>query len=102
MDEVTFSEGGKQITMVKRHKVTPRRGTPAATPRPMPAPRPHRSLARVPLQQGDELADGQRSAEAVPLALVLAGFPIATGQIRCFLPRCDRKFKELTMTFSPS
>lgn len=38
MDEVTFSEGGKQITMVKRHKVPPRRGAADANPRPMPSP----------------------------------------------------------------
>ena len=38
MDEVTFSQGGTQITMVKRHKATPRRGTPDAALKPMPSP----------------------------------------------------------------
>jgi CheY-like chemotaxis protein len=38
MDEVTFSDGGRRITMVKRHKVAPRRGTADVNPRPLLAP----------------------------------------------------------------
>jgi CheY-like chemotaxis protein len=40
MDDVTFSQGGTQITMIKRHKATPRRGTPDAALKPTPSSQP--------------------------------------------------------------